>query len=119
MVRKLLRSLNWKRVTTGGWALALSQLGEVSAQTAEPPPTSGYTVTIILGLMATSLIVVLVGVWAVRGVRKVWVQSSASAGDGPGANGSSGSYCAQCGESMPAADRFCHMCGAKVVELTR
>lgn len=98
------------------WGL---MLGQVSAQTAEPPPTSGNTVTVILGLMASSLIVVLVGVWAVRGIRKLWVGRNADAWNDPEENGSSGRYCAQCGEPMPLGDQFCHICGAKVVELTQ
>ncbi len=94
-------------------------LGEVSAQAAEPPPTSGNTVTLLLGLTAASLIFVIVGVWMVRGIRNLWVRTAAGTWGDPTDNGSSGYFCTQCGEPMPAGDRFCHICGAKVMERTQ
>lgn len=100
------------------WVL-FGWIGSAGAQTPAPPSTSGNLTTIILGLMAFSLIVVLLGAWAAQGIRSLWKRPPARHLDQPGGDDKSSIYCTECGEPMLAGDRFCHICGEKVEELAR
>jgi hypothetical protein len=59
-------------LTSFAWTMAPSLVALVQStgpRAGEPPPTSGNGMTLLLGLTASSLLVVVVGAWLLRSLR--------------------------------------------------
>ncbi len=106
----------FRRAPSLGCGILLVLLGEATAQTPGPPPTSGNVVTIVLGLTAFSLIVIYAGFWMIRALRVHSASARLCCMDEALAGASSGAECGQCGGAVRAGGRVCPLCGAELVE---
>ena len=93
----------------GTFGFRAGAISMIALAQSSPPSTSGNGVTLVLGLMAFSLIPLLIGVWAWRGLREFLNRRRAPQARGRSGYGTIPHFCTRCGGRL-SAESVCRSC---------